>query len=57
MAEHKPKDEPQKRNRDDTDPEWEGFEDYVKKVAQVPKEELNELLAKRQREKKGKQAG
>ena len=54
MAEEKPKDEPSKdeRNRDDTDPDWEGFRDYVKRIAAVPKEELNKKLAK---EKRGKE--
>ncbi len=54
MAEEKPKDQAQKdeRNRDDADPEWEDFKDFVKKMAQVPKEELNEKLAEREREKR-----
>lgn len=56
MAERNQKDEAQKRNRDDTDPQWEGFKDYVRKVSQVPKEELDERLAEWERRKK-KRAG
>lgn len=60
MAERKPKDEPQRdeRNRDEgeADPNWKGFKDYVRKISRVPKEELDERLAKRQREKKRKGA-
>ena len=58
MAERKPKDEPQKdeSNRDDTDPQWEGFKDYVRKVSQIPKEELDKRLAEWERRKK-KRAG
>ena len=47
MAERKPKEEPQERDRDDTDLEWEGFRDFVKKMGRIPKEDLNEMLAKR----------
>lgn len=39
------------------DPAWEGFKDYVKKMAQVPKEELDEKLAEEKQEKKEKRAG
>ena len=33
------------------------FEDFVKKMAAVPKEELNEKLTEEQREKQRKRAG
>lgn len=33
------------------------FEDFVKKMAAVPKEELNQKLAEEKREKQGKRAG
>jgi hypothetical protein len=39
------------------DPEWEGFKSFVKKMAQVPKEELDEKLAEEKQEKKEKRAG
>ncbi len=47
MAEKKLKDEARndERNRDDADPDWKGFKDYVKKIAAVPKEELDEKVA------------
>ncbi|MCA1716883.1 MAG: hypothetical protein LC781_08555 [Actinobacteria bacterium] len=45
------------RNRDERDPDWEGFKDYVKKMAAVPKEELDEKLAEEKREKEEKRAG
>ncbi len=48
-------DDPERRTRGQ-DPEWEGFKDYVKKMAQVPKEELDEKLAEEKREKQGKRA-
>jgi hypothetical protein len=61
MAERKHKDEPQKdeRNRDEgeADPEWEGFKDYVRKISQVPKEELDERLAEWERRRKEKRTG
>jgi hypothetical protein len=59
MAEEKPNSEPQKgeRSHDGTDPGWEHFKDTLKKLAQVPKEELDEKLAKEKREKKEKRAG
>ncbi len=43
------KDEAQKNERDT---QWEGFKNYVRKMAQVPKEELDEKLAEEKREKK-----
>lgn len=49
MAEEKPNGEVQENERD---PNWEGFKDYVKKMAAVPKEELDEKLAEEKREKK-----
>lgn len=54
MVEEKPKDEAQRdeQGRDETDPEWEHFKDALKKLAQVPKEELNEKLAEEKREKR-----
>jgi len=54
MAEEKPQDESPK-NKQDSD--WEDFKDFVKKIAQVPKGELDEKLAEREREKKEKRAG
>ncbi len=45
------------RNRDEADPQWEGFKDYVKKMTRVPKEELDEKLAEERREKEEKRAG
>jgi hypothetical protein len=55
MAERKSNDEAERdaRNRNDTDPQWESFKDYVKNLAQVPKE----VLAEEKREKKEKRAG
>ena len=57
MAEEKPNSEPQKDERNGADPNWEGFKDYVKKIAAVPKEELDKKLAEERREKKEKRAG
>ena len=50
------------QNKDDArknerDPQWEGFKDYVKKMAAVPKEELDEKLAEEKREREEKRAG
>jgi hypothetical protein len=53
MPEEKPKGE---SREDRQDPEWENFKDFVKKIGQVPKEELDEKLAERKREKKEKRA-
>lgn len=36
---------------------FEKFEDFVRKIAAVPKEELNEKLAEDEREKKERRAG
>lgn len=41
-----------KGQRDDRGSQWESFRDFVKKIAAVPKEELNEKLAEEKREKK-----
>ncbi len=49
LAEQKPKDE---RDRDERNGSFENFKDFVKKIAQVPKEELNEKLAEEKREKR-----
>ncbi len=54
MAEEKPNGEAQENERDSN---WEGFKDYVKKMSQVPKEELDERLAEWERRRKGKRAG
>jgi hypothetical protein len=40
------------RDEQSADPNWQGFKDYVKKVAAVPKEELDEKLAEEKRRKK-----
>jgi hypothetical protein len=53
MAEQN-KDEAQKNERDSN---WEGFKGYVKKMSQVPKEELDERLAEWERRRKEKRAG
>lgn len=45
------------RDEQDRDSNWEGFKDYVKKMAAVPKEELDEKLAEEKREKEEKRAG
>ena len=61
MAERKPKDEPQRdepnRDEGEADPNWEGFKDYVRRMSQIPKEELDERLAEWERRKKKKRAG
>lgn len=49
MAEQKPKDEPQK---DETDPGWEKFKQALKNIAAVSKEEVDEMRAERERDKK-----
>ncbi len=54
MGEEKPK---RDRNPDERNEEFERFGDFVKKIAQVPKEELNEKLAKEKREREEKRAG
>jgi hypothetical protein len=38
--------------KDEPDSRWEGFKDTLKKIAAVPKEEVDELRAKREQEKK-----
>ena len=53
MAEQN-KDETQSNERD---PQWEHFKDVVRRIAQVPKEELDEKLAEEKREKEEKRAG
>jgi len=37
---------------DEPDSQWEGFKDTLKKIAAVPKEEVDEMRASREREKK-----
>ena len=54
MAEGARKDE---ARTDEQQRPFKTFEDFVKKLAAVPKEELNEKLAEREREKKEKRAG
>jgi hypothetical protein len=53
MAQRKPKDE----RKDERNPEWERFDAFVKKIAAVPKEEVDEKRAEEKREKKEKRAG
>lgn len=48
MAERKPKDE----HKEERNPQWERFDTFVKKIAAVPKEEVDEKRA--EREKKGR---
>lgn len=43
--------------RDEEPVPFRKFEDFVKKIAAVPKEELNEKLAQEKREKKERRAG
>ena len=59
MTEENQRDEaPQNGQSDDQqDPAWEGFKDYVRKIASVPKDKLDEKLAEERREKKEKRAG
>ena len=59
MPKEAPKDEAQKDepNPDEQDPEWEKFMDFVGKMAQVQKEELDEKRAEYERKKKRKRAG
>lgn len=49
MAERKPKDKDQVS---ESDPQWEKFKNVVRKIAQIPKEELDEKPAEEKREKK-----
>lgn len=53
MAEEKPNGESQE---DAPGPQWEHFKDVVRRIAAVPKEELDEKLAEEKREKEEKQA-
>ncbi len=60
MAERKPKDKAKKdapdRDEDATTP-FENFQDLLKQVLSVPKEELDKRRAEYEREKKEKRAG
>ncbi len=47
MAERKPKDE----RKEKQNPQWERFDAFVKKIAAVPKEEVNEGRKNRERNK------
>lgn len=38
--------------RENANPQWDRFKDFVKNIAAVPKEEVDELRAEREREKK-----
>ena len=38
--------------REKANPQWDRFKDFVKNIAAVPKEEVDELRAEREREKK-----
>lgn len=49
MAEPKPK---QARRQDERNPEFEKFEDLAKRLFVVPKEELDQKRAERERDKK-----
>ena len=49
--------EAQKDEQNHTDPNWEGFKDYVKKIASVPKEELDERLVEWEQRRRKKRAG
>ncbi len=42
--------------KDKSDPQWDRFKDFVKNIAAVPKEEVDELRAEHEREKKEKRA-
>lgn len=53
MAERKPKDE----RKEERNPQWERFDAFVKKIAVVPKEEVNEKRAEYEREREEKRAG
>ncbi len=46
MAERKPKDE----RKEEQNPQWERFDAFVKRIAAVPKEEVDEKRAERERE-------
>ncbi len=54
MAEGARKDE---ARRDEEPVPFRKFEDFVKKMAAIPKEELNEKLAEHEREKREKKVG
>ena len=53
MAERDPKDE---AHKDDKNPEYKTFQDTLKRVLSIPKEELDRRRAKEKREKKEKRA-
>lgn len=38
--------------KSESDPQWEGFKDTLKKLARVPKEEVDAMRAEHEREKK-----
>lgn len=42
----------QELEKDEPDYPWDRFEDFVKKIAQVPKEEVNELRIEREQKKR-----
>lgn len=48
MSERKPKDE----RKEEQNPQWGRFDAFVKKIAAVPKEEVDEKRAEREQEKK-----
>ena len=54
MAERKPRD---KRKDEDDTTEFENFQELLKDVLSVPKEELDKRRAEYERERKGKRAG
>lgn len=58
MAEqHKDEAHKDEQERNGENPEYENFQDTLKKVLSVPKEKLDEKLAEEKREKKEKRAG
>lgn len=48
---------PNRDREDEPDRQWEHFKDTLKKLSQVSKEEVDELRAERDLEKKEKRAG
>ena len=54
MANQKPK---RNGKKDEPNPEYENFQDTLKKVLSVPKEKVDEKLAEEKREREEKRAG
>ena len=57
MNDEKPNNEREERKPDGRNEPFERFEEFVKKIAQVPKEELVEERERYEREREKKQAG